>query len=689
MDERVLVLAPRGRDAQVVAQLLSERRQTAIICSNMDGLIEELVAGADTALVTEEALFDADLTSLSEWLRDQPPWSDFPFVLLAARRPGSSSNVNVQSLVESLGNVVMLERPISAQTLASAVDSALRARRRQYQTAQHLHAIEQADSRLRLALSAGRLGSWELDLGGWQLAASSACKENFGRKGDEPFAYDDLLAAIHPEDRERHLESVRLAITQRIDLDIEYRNVWPDGSEHWIEVRGRTIYDEAGDPQRMTGVSVDVTDRHRSQRELLASQRALKQFNETLESRIEERTRDLAHANDRLVKEIAERERMQAALVQAQKMEAIGQLTNGIAHDFNNLLTAIVGNVDLISRRTTDERLARFANYAREAATRATRLTGQLLAFSRTQRLDLQPVSLDELLEGMSDLIRRSIGPSIKVQLQLQAGSIPAIADANQLELAILNLVINARDAMPEGGALTLATAVRRASGSDLASGEYVVVSLTDTGTGIPAPLLARVFEPFFTTKPVGKGTGLGLSQVYGIAQQSGGTVRIRSQDRGDDHGTTVEIWLPVSDVPLAAQLRYAGEDSLVNIAHGESILVVEDDRDVRQFISECLHTFGYEVRESEDGYAGIDALNSRCPDLLIVDFAMPGINGAEVATRAREQHADLPIIFVTGYADMDAVERVSGSKFLLRKPFEVAALANVVRHALSEQVRH
>jgi CheY-like chemotaxis protein len=177
---------------------------------------------------------------------------------------------------------------------------------------------------------------------------------------------------------------------------------------------------------------------------------------------------------------------------------------------------------------------------------------------------------------------------------------------------------------------------------------------------------------------------------VYGIAQQSGGTVRIQSQDRGDiAQGTTVEIWLPVSDEPLAPQLSYAPSDSLVNIAHGENILVVEDDQDVRRFIAESLSTFGYEVRVSHDGHAGLNALSDRCPDLLIVDFAMPGINGAEMAMRARAQYADLPIVFVTGYADMDAVERVSGSNFLLRKPFEVAALANVVRHALVQQTQH
>jgi CheY-like chemotaxis protein len=193
--------------------------------------------------------------------------------------------------------------------------------------------------------------------------------------------------------------------------------------------------------------------------------------------------------------------------------------------------------------------------------------------------------------------------------------------------------------------------------------------------------LLARVFEPFFTTKPIGKGTGLGLSQVYGIAQRSGGTVRITSQLI---RGTTVDIWLPVASGINVDRPGYDAGDCLDDIAHGESILVVEDDRDVRSFIVECLNTFGYDVRESQDGYTGLEAMRAAQPDLLIVDFAMPGINGAEMAMQVRARHADLPIIFVTGYADMDAVERVDGTKFLLRKPFEVSALANVVKHALS-----
>ncbi len=558
MEQRVLILAPRGRDAQVMHQLLVELGCEATICGDVAHLTRELQDGAGTALVTEEALQHVSLDALFDWLREQPAWSDFPFVLLAGRQV-SPRNAGAQAIIRELGNVVVLERPIAAATIASAIDSALRARRRQYQTRNHLQERERAEERLR------------------------------------------------------------------------------------------------------------------------TSQHALQQLNETLESRILTRTQDLARANDRLVKEIAERERAQAALVQAQKMEAVGQLTNGIAHDFNNLLTAIVGNLDMIARRTEDARNKRLASYAVEAAQRASRLTGQLLAFSRSQKLDLRPVVVDRLIEGMGDLVRRSIGPTIDIKLHLDSVHTLAVADANQLELAILNLVINARDAMPDGGTLTIASAVREPDGVDLKRGSYVVISIRDTGVGVPVHLQEKVFEPFFTTKPTGKGTGLGLSQVYGIAQQSGGAARLLSTP---GQGTTVELWLPVSDgLPDCVSPREAAP--LGEVSTGESILVIEDDADVRRFITDCLQSLGFKVAEASNGQAGLESLAQSPPDLLIVDFAMPGLNGAEVANIARQDHPLLPIIFVTGYADMDAVDRVSGVKFLLRKPFDVSGLSTIVRDAL------
>jgi PAS domain S-box-containing protein len=678
VEERALILAPRGRDAQVIQHLLKEQSRETQICADIDQLTRSIDEGAGTALITEEAIQDANPRVLFDWLRKQPTWSDFPFVLLAARQL-SPRSASAQAIVSELGNVVVLERPISAATLASAVDSALRARRRQYQARNHLMERERAEERLRLALDAGQLGAWELDLTTWKLDASRMCKESFGRDPDADFTYEELLGCAHPEDRDRYLEAVRVAISNGTPLTIEYRNLWPDGSEHWVQLRGQRIPGADGAPC-LIGVSVDVTQSRQGEEALRASRKALQQLNETLESRIAARTHDLARANDRLVSEIAERERAQAALVQAQKMEAVGQLTNGIAHDFNNLLTAIVGNIDMITRRTDDPRIKRLSDHAMEAAQRASRLTAQLLAFSRSQRLDLRPVRVDQLIEGMGDLLRRSIGPAIDIKLALDCKAIHAIADANQLELAILNLVINARDAMPDGGVLTIKSSVREPEYSDLKYGSYVVIAICDTGSGIPDDLQQKVFEPFFTTKPTGKGTGLGLSQVYGIAQQSGGTARLTSKL---GKGTTVELWLPLSHGIADTKMNEADNGVTPTRASGESILIIEDDIDVRRFIVECLSNLGYRVSEADNGHAGLDMLQHCLPDLMIVDFAMPGLNGAEVATLARERHSALPIIFVTGYADMDAVERVAGTKLLLRKPFDVTALSNIVRDAL------
>jgi signal transduction histidine kinase len=268
-----------------------------------------------------------------------------------------------------------------------------------------------------------------------------------------------------------------------------------------------------------------------------------------LEGRIGNRTAELSLANNQLMQEIAERERVQSALAQAQKMEAVGQLTGGIAHDFNNLLTVIVGNLQLIELRAKDDKIVRLAGFAQQGADRAAKLTHQLLAFSRTQRLSLKPVDLNALITGMNDLLARTIGKRITIKMALHEGNPWVMADENQLELAILNLSINARDAMPDGGVLTIfSSAKEKLDGASL-EGVFAVVSVSDTGAGIAPHLIEKVFDPFFTTKPLGKGTGLGLSQVYGIAQQSGGTVRL---DSTEGEGTTIKIFLPLAS-PWAA----------------------------------------------------------------------------------------------------------------------------------------
>ena len=299
----------------------------------------------------------------------------------------------------------------------------------------------------------------------------------------------------------------------------------------------------------------------------------MRALNATLEQRVRERVADLEAANLKLMHEIEQRRRAEAALVQAQKMEAIGQLTGGLAHDFNNLLTAVVGNLDLIRMRATDSRIVRQAENAFKAAERGSKLTAQLLAFSRTQKLATTPVDLNALITGMSELVKQTLGAEIRVKTDLASGLPHALADANQLELAILNLSINARDAMPDGGALTISTR------QDPVEKERVIISVADTGTGMTPEVAARAFDPFFTTKPPGKGTGLGLSQVYGIVRQIGGDVLI---DTAPGKGARINIVLRV-----AGRLAEDKSPATTGLLRGsETVVVVDDDADVRQIMS-------------------------------------------------------------------------------------------------------
>ena len=391
---------------------------------------------------------------------------------------------------------------------------------------------------------------------------------------------------------------------------------------------------------------------------------------------------ELNEANLRLQAEMAEHQATEAALRQAQKLEVVGQLTGGIAHDFNNLLTIVIGNLVLASGRASENaNILPLLKSALRAAERGVALIQRLLAFARKQRLDPRSVDLGALVTGIEELLQRTVGPAIRLEIAADAGLAPAHVDANQVELAILNLAINARDAMPVGGTLRVSLHNQRAdrnSPTELTPGDYVVVSISDTGTGMEEATLAQVFDPFFTTKEVGSGSGLGLPMVQGFAGQSGGAVQIRSKLH---EGTTVELWLPQA---VKSPRGTSGDKSVVSVAPGvATVLVCDDDDDVRRFLSELLKANGYMVCEASGAGAAFRILEeSAAVDLLIVDYAMPGINGLDIIRQAGHRRPSLKTLLITGDAGAvcDAVVGVP----LLRKPFGPAEFSQIIAEILA-----
>ncbi len=406
----------------------------------------------------------------------------------------------------------------------------------------------------------------------------------------------------------------------------------------------------------------------------------------SLESQVAARTEELARANERLTAEAVERERMEQDLRQSQKMEAVGQLTGGIAHDFNNLLTGIVGSLDLMRMRIArgrTEDLDRYIKNAMTSAQRAASLTHRLLAFARRQPLDPRPTDVNLLIAGMEDLLRRTITETITLAIDPAPDIWATLCDPHQLENAILNLVINARDAMPDGGILTIATAntvVAEGGSTDRgAVHECVQIRVTDTGTGMAPDVMARAFDPFFTTKPIGQGTGLGLSMIYGFARQSEGQATIESEV---GRGTTVNLFLPRHHG--RAQDEDADEGlAAPRLGGGESVLVVEDEAVVRTLIVEVLHDLGYRTLEAADGPSGLRLLkSSEQIDLLVTDVGLPGMNGRQLADQARVARRDLKVLFITGYAETAAMSSgfLEPGMAMITKPFSTEVLMTRIR---------
>jgi len=555
---------------------------------------------------------------------------------------------------------------------------------------------------LSLAEQSAGIGVWSIDLTTGLVRATA---QFFRTMGLEPTTERVPIAAIralrHPDDRERVVDGFQHALEGGIDsYEIEYRIIRPDGQVRWIFGRGRVVRGPDGRPQRYSGVDLDITDRKAAQAALAAAKAELEQINQELEQRVRERT-------EALKAEAKLRAEAESRLLQAQKMEAVGQLTGGIAHDFNNILQVILGNLEIARRTlprqehgdgsvTKPEVVLRAIETAQRASRSAGQLVQRMLAFSRLQKLEPTPLDANALISDMEDMIARTLGETIEVKTVLAPGLWTTFVDRNQLESAFLNLVVNARDAMPDGGLLTIETANVEFAGSlddDAAPGQYVMVNVSDTGCGIAREHLDKVFEPFFTTKEVGMGSGLGLSMVYGFVKQSRGHVRVHSEVGS---GSSVRIYLPRSADGEPKSVARPDADSAYDQGasrafDGETVLLVEDNEQVRRLGVSALQTLGYRVLEAPDGPAALRLLDSAEAsrlDLLFTDVVLPGgMSGPALAAASTSRRPRLPVLFTSGYTGnaMGRDGRLGPDARILRKPYTLEHLARAIRQSIDE----
>ena len=499
----------------------------------------------------------------------------------------------------------------------------------------------------------------------------------FGYRAEEMIGRP--IAVLFPPDR-LHEEDRILAQLQRGERVENFETVRrrKDGREIHVSVTISPVRNESGRIIGASKIARDVTEKNRTEA-------ALRDLNENLELRVAQRTRELGEANARLRAEVVERERAEAVLRQAQKIEAVGQLASGIAHDFNNLLTPILGNLELLDMRLADERLRKLVQTAARSALRGAKLTSQMLAFSRRQRLAPRAIDLSALIAGIEDMLSRTLGGTVAIATSFAPDLWPALVDPHQLETVILNLVINARDAMPSGGRVLIESRNIDAGELDesigLTPGDYVCLSVADTGNGMTDDVRERACEPFFTTKAPGRGSGLGLSQVYGVARQSGGTLQIKSTI---GEGTVIEVYLPRGVERPEQPSEWRDGEQPGAIARGARVLVVDDQEDVREAAAAQLEALGYRVVQAANADIALGVLgNCDSVDLLMVDYAMPGTSGIDLASAARAKCPNLPVLIVTGYADTTSINGRIPRAWLMKKPYRMVELAAAIEYLL------
>lgn len=810
---KVLISAPMGRDAEYLKNLLTESKIESSIMDSIPQLAASIDNESAAVIITSEAIATQDLSPLVEMLQAQPTWSDLPFIYLAPPRHSGPTNRQIavlNLLPEKISNVMVLERPLSKESLISAVKWAVSARNRQFTIRDQLEALRQyawkvraSNEMVELALNSGAiLGTWVWQVQEDVVTGDERFANTFGldmHQVKNGISISKYIEVVHPQDVDYLHGKIADVLHRGGAYRAEYRVKDAKGHWRWIEANGNCELDADGLAVRFPGLLIDIGERKKIEESLVRSQSELRLVTDSLpvliafvdvhhciqfvnkaaehwffkdskdlvgatldvlmiehlgdttlqyiekalqgesvqfqhpwpnidhnrreakirflprytstnevdgfhlfviditdsvlaeevlqesqlilEQRVAERTTALEAAMN-------ERKQVEDALRQSQKMEAVGQLTGGIAHDFNNLLQGITGSLQVIKTGLElgkSVNIEKYIDNALESAFRAAGLTHRLLAFSRRQPLDPKPVHINPLILSMEDLLIRTLGENIDLHLNLPDDIWETLCDANQLENAILNLVINARDAMPNGGKLIIETSnvIDNKFGSN-EEAEFIKISVSDTGVGMTPDVIERAFEPFFTTKPQGEGTGLGLSMIYGFTRQSEGYSKI---DSTPNQGTTIHLFLPrnqsVEEVTEIVEAAPAHDHVK---ADGRVVLVVEDDEIVRGLVVEILVEYGFTTIQAHDGPSGLEILKSKEKiDLLVTDIGLPGLNGRQIADAALVERSNLKVLFMTGYAENAA----SSSGFLrkgmamITKPFEMKALINRINELM------
>ncbi len=647
--DRILLLAPTGRDAELLASILRENAFQTGICRDMPALSRSLGDGGAVAIIAEEALTGSASDQLDAALAAQPSWSDLPIVVLLGSGATLASSRALLSRFARHGNVTLLERPVRTVALTSTIQAALRARHRQYEVRDHLRqralaqaALERSEARYRSFALASASIVWTTDAEGAFVGDGSSWEAYTGQLPSE-YAGWGWLQAIHPQDREATAVGWRKTVERKEAYYSEYRLMRRDGQYRRVTSRAVPVLDPEGNVVEWVGACTDVEDERR--------------------------------AADHLR--------------QTQRIEAVGNLAGGVAHEVNNMMTAVIGFGGFVLKGLPDDHPRRSDVMEMvKAATRAAGVTRQLLAFTRQQVLQLSVLELNDVVTDLVRMLSGFLGADIELIVRLDPNTGRVRVDRGQLEQVIVNLALNARYAMRSGGRLTLETSSqeldggysRRHQGTAIEHGQYVALSVTDTGAGMDAETRARAFEPFFTTKPVGEGTGLGLSTAYGIVKQSGGYIWLYSEP---GQGTSVKLYLP----RVSASVSRPSRPVIVPQGQGETVLVVEDEEAVRTLARRTLEEAGYNVLEAATGKAGLDITLSAEIDLILCDVVLPEMSGHELGRRIGGVRPDVPILYMSGYPGLEVVERglIAPDAPFIEKPFTAHGLASSVRGLLNQ----